>query len=239
MSKRMGLPEAPTGKISTCKSSINEAARAKWRGSPQAAVMTGRTIDIYGEIGEDMFGEGTTSAQISSFLRDAGPGDITVNIDSPGGDMFAGLAIYNQLRAHEGQVTVNVVGTAASAASVIAMSGDVVNIHPAAFIMIHNTWLLAAGNRNDFLALAEMLLPFDEAMAEIYAARTGKGFDEVSKLMSEETWFNAEEAVALGLADNVVKQENRSKRIAASAAKPEVNIAALNALALQLQLLKL
>uniref|UniRef100_A0AAU7J7U5 Head maturation protease n=1 Tax=Xanthomonas phage MK21 TaxID=3148942 RepID=A0AAU7J7U5_9CAUD len=239
MSKRMGLPEAPKGKISTCKSSINEAAKAKWQGSPQAAVMTGRTIDIYGEIGEDMFAEGTTSAQISAFLRDAGPGDITVNIDSPGGDMFAGMAIYNQLRAHEGQVTVNVVGTAASAASVIAMAGDVVHMHPSAFLMLHCCWLISAGNRKDFLSLAETMVPFDAAMAEIYAARTGKPVSEIEHVMDAETWFNAKEAVAFGLADSILEKENRSKRIAASAAKPEVNITALNALALQLQLLKL
>lgn len=242
MSKR-ALPAAPEGRPAACKARVPESAQAKWQGTPQAAVMHGRNIDIFGEVGEDMFGEGTTSAQISQMLRDLGPGDIVVNIDSPGGDMFAGLAIYNQLRAHEGNVTVNVVGTAASAASVIAMAGDTVNMHPAAFVMIHQTWLLAAGNSRDFTALAEMLTPFDKAMADIYAARTGKPLAEVEQLMADETWFNAEEAVAAGLADKVENPvASKSKRLAAHSGKqeiPEFNAASLNAIALQLQLLNL
>lgn len=242
MSKR-ALPTAPEGRVAACKARVPEAANARWAGTPQAAVMHGRTIDIFGEVGEDPYGEGTTSAQISQMLRDMGPGDVTVNIDSPGGDMFAGLAIYNQLCAHEGEVTVNVVGTAASAASVIAMAGDVVNMQPAAFIMIHQTWLLSAGNSRDFIALAEMLAPFDKAMAEIYASRTGKTLAEVEQLMADETWFNAEEAVAAGLADKVATPvASKSKRLAAHSDKPEIpdfNTASLNAIALQLQFLNL
>lgn len=242
MSKR-ALPAAPEGRPAACKARVPESAQAKWQGTPQAAVMYGRNIDIFGEIGEDLYGEGTTSAQISQMLRDLGPGDIVVNIDSPGGDMFAGLAIYNQLRAHEGNVTVNVVGTAASAASVIAMAGDTVNMHPAAFVMIHNTWMIAAGNSDDFTELAAMLKPFDKAMSDIYSARTGKGSAEVQTAMSEETWFNADEAVAFGLADKVVTpDESKRKRLAAHSDKPETpefNAASLNAIALQLQLLNL
>lgn len=242
MSKR-ALPAAPEGRPAACKARVPESAQAKWQGTPQAAVMHGRNIDIFGEIGEDMYGEGTASAQISQMLRDMGPGDVTVNIDSPGGDMFAGLAIYNQLRSHDGVITVNVVGTAASAASVIAMAGDTVNMQPAAFIMIHQTWLLAAGNSRDFIALAEMLAPFDKAMADIYAARTGKPVAEVQTAMSEEKWFNADEAVAFGLADKVVTpDQSKRKSLAAHSNKPEIpefNAASLNALALQLQLLNL
>lgn len=242
MSKR-ALPAAPEGRPAACKARVPESAQAKWQGTPQAAVMHGRNIDIFGEVGEDMLGEGTTSAQISQMLRDLGPGDIVVNIDSPGGDMFAGLAIYNQLRAHEGNVTVNVVGTAASAASIIAMAGDTVNMHAAAFIMVHFAWCVSAGNKQDFMALASMLAPFDNAMAEIYSARTGKSVKEVEDIMAAETWFNADEAVAFGLADKVVTpEESKRKRLAAHSDKPETpefNAASLNAIALQLQLLNL
>ncbi|WP_034085582.1 head maturation protease, ClpP-related, partial [Pseudomonas aeruginosa] len=99
--------------------------------------------------------------------------DVTVNINSPGGDVFEGLAIYNLLREHKGKVTVNIIGLAASAASFIAMAGDEIRIGRAAFLMIHNAWLIAMGNRNDLREIADWLEPFDMTLADIYAQRTG------------------------------------------------------------------
>lgn len=242
MTKRK-MPEAPEGRVKTSVSRFPDSVNARSSQKYRAASINGRTVEIFGEIGEDMFGEGTTSAQISALLREVGPGDIVVNIDSPGGDVFAGLAIYNQLRAHDGHVTVNVVGTAASAASIIAMAGDTVNMHAAAFIMVHFAWCVSAGNKQDFMSLASMLAPFDRAMAEIYSARAGKSVKEVEDIMAAETWFNADEAVAFGLADKVVTpDESKRKRLAAHSDKPEIpefNAASLNAIALQLQLLNL
>ncbi|HCF5801664.1 TPA: Clp protease ClpP, partial [Pseudomonas aeruginosa] len=93
--------------------------------------------------------------------------DVTVNINSPGGDVFEGLAIYNLLREHKGKVSVNIIGLAASAASFIAMAGDEIRIGRAAFLMIHNAWLIAMGNRNDLREIADWLEPFDMTLADI------------------------------------------------------------------------
>jgi len=102
-----------------------------------------RTISIYDVIGYDFFGDGVTARRIAGALRNMGEGPVTVNINSPGGDMFEGLAIYNLLREHPGEVTVKVLGLAASAASVIAMAGDTVQIARAGFYMVHNAWVVA------------------------------------------------------------------------------------------------
>ncbi|EMR16018.1 ClpP protease [Klebsiella quasipneumoniae] len=133
--------------------------------------------------------------------------DVTVNINSPGGDMFEGLAIYNLLREYEGRVTVKVLGIAASAASIIAMAGDDIQIGRGAFLMIHNCWVYAMGNRHDFAELAQSLEPFDTAMADIYAARSGLDIAAVQKLMDAESYIGGSDAVAKGLADSLLSAD--------------------------------
>lgn len=133
--------------------------------------------------------------------------DVTVNINSPGGDMFEGLAIYNLLREYEGRVTVKVLGIAASAASIIAMAGDDIQIGRGAFLMIHNCWVYAMGNRHDFAELAQSLEPFDTAMADIYAARSGLDIAAVQKLMDTESYIGGSDAVAKGLADSLLSAD--------------------------------
>ncbi|KLB48562.1 peptidase, partial [Xanthomonas euvesicatoria] len=104
---------------------------------------------------------GVTARRVAGALRAMGKGPVTVNVNSPGGDMFEGLAIYNLLREHDGEITVKVLGLAASAASIIAMAGDTVQIARAGFLMIHNAWVMAVGNRNDLIEVADTLKPFD------------------------------------------------------------------------------
>ncbi|MBH7792416.1 Clp protease ClpP, partial [Clostridioides difficile] len=149
------------------------------------------TITIYEPIGYDWWtGEGVTAKRIAGALRAIGSDvDVTVNINSPGGDVFEGLAIYNLLREHKGKVTVNIIGLAASAASFIAMAGDEIRIGRAAFLMIHNAWLIAMGNRNDLREIADWLEPFDMTLADIYAQRTGIDIDDIVKQMDAETWI--------------------------------------------------
>src|SRR5690606_26247503 len=132
---------------------------------------------------------------VAAALRAMGAGPVTVNVNSPGGDMFEGLAIYNLLREHEGEVTVKVLGLAASAASIIAMAGDTVQIARAGFLMIHNCWVVAQGNRHDLREYAEMMEPFDAAMADIYSARTGLDATEVQKQLDAESWINGSAAI--------------------------------------------
>ena len=121
--------------------------------------------------------------------------------------MFEGLAIYNLLREHKGEVTVKVLGLAASAASVIAMAGDTVQIARAGFLMIHNAWVVAMGNRNDLREFADTLEPFDRAMADIYAARTGQEQKAMAKLMDKETWIGGADAVEEGFADEFLPSD--------------------------------
>lgn len=161
------------------------------------------TISILDRIGVDYWtGEGVTAKRIAAALRSIGADkDVVVNINSPGGDYFEGLAIYNILRAHEGKVTVRVLGVAASAASVIAMAGDEVQIGRAAFLMIHNAWIVAVGNRHDLRDAADWIEPFDKVAADIYAARTGLPADEIEQMLDGETWIGGAKAVEQGFAD--------------------------------------
>lgn len=163
------------------------------------------TITILDQIGIDWWtGEGVTAKRVASSLRAIGGQDVRVDINSPGGDFFEGVAIYNQLRAHSHRVTVRVLGLAASAASVIAMAGDDILMGDGAFLMIHNAWAVAVGNRHDMRGAADSLEPFDLAMAELYEARSGVSLDEIQRLMDEETWLRASDAIDRGFATGTI-----------------------------------
>lgn len=168
----------------------------------KAAASDEPTISIYEIIGEDPWtGGGVTVKRIDAALRSIGNKDVTVNINSPGGDVFEGIAIYNRLREHQAKVNVKVLGLAASAASIIAMAGDNIEIGASSFIMIHNAWVLAIGNRHDMREVADFLEPFDRALADVYVARSNQELEAVQKAMDAETWFSGSQAVELGYAD--------------------------------------
>lgn len=172
----------------------------KWH--PRAAEADGNTISVYDVIGEDPWsGEGITARRVAGALRAVGKKPVTVNVNSPGGDMFEGLAIYNLLREHPDQVTVRVMGLAASAASIIAMAGDRIEMGLGSMLMIHNSWGLVMGNQNDMREAADTFAEFDAAMADIYAARTGGSVDDIAAMMDAETWLRAERAIEAGFAD--------------------------------------
>ncbi|MEC5643501.1 head maturation protease, ClpP-related [Citrobacter koseri] len=207
MSKKQ-LPVAPAGR--PCAGVTSEpmpAALERWNGGIRAASGDDNTISIFDVIGKDYWDEGVTAKRISGALRSLNGADVTVNINSPGGDMFEGLAIYNLLREYQGKVTVKVLGIAASAASIIAMAGDEIQIGRGAFLMIHNCWVFAVGNRHDFAELAVSLEPFDKAMADIYAARSGLEMSTVQKLMDAESYIGGSDAVEKGLADNLLSAD--------------------------------
>ena len=139
MSKKQ-LPVAPAGRPCarvTCETL--PSALDRWDGGIKAAATDDNSISVFDVIGQDYWGEGVTAKRIAGALRAMNGADVTVNINSPGGDMFEGLAIYNLLREYEGRVTVKVLGIAASAASIIAMAGDDIQIGRGAFLMIHNS----------------------------------------------------------------------------------------------------
>ncbi|MBB6578001.1 ATP-dependent protease ClpP protease subunit [Comamonas odontotermitis] len=182
---------------------VPESVMARWNRGIQAKNANGEaSISIFDVIGEDWDGSGFTDAKCAGILRSLGGADVTVYINSPGGSLFHGIAIYNMLREYEGRVTVRVLGMAASAASVAAMAGDEVQIAKSAFFMIHNCWCLAVGNANDLRNIAAQNDEFDEVMAQMYVARTGLDLKQVQTMMDAETWINGTSAVDQGFADN-------------------------------------
>lgn len=184
-------------------------ALERWQPAIRAASEGDNGISIYDAIGESWDGSGVTAKRIGAALRAIGSGkDVTVNVNSPGGDFFEGVAIYNLLRQHQGKVTVRVMGLAASAASVIAMAGDEILMGDGAFIMVHNAWAVAIGNRHDMRDAADRLEPFDAAMANVYAARAGISVDEAAALMDKETWIGATQAIEDGFADGLLDRND-------------------------------
>ena len=203
------LPAAPAARPRADVScDMLPLALERWNPEIRAAADEENTISIYDPIGYDFWtGEGVTAKRISAALRSMNGADVTVNINSPGGDVFEGLAIYNLLREHKGKVTVKVLGLAASAASFIAMAGDEVQIARAGFLMIHNAWTIVGGNRNDIREVADFLEQIDIALADIYAARTGDLTEAMQKLMDAETWMAGSVAIEEGFADQLLPSD--------------------------------
>lgn len=203
---------------------ISPHALERWAPNLMAAEKSDNTISMLEPIGQDPWtGDGVTAKRISAALRSIGAEkDVVINLNSPGGDLTEGITIYNMLREHKGKVQIKILGMAASAASIVAMGGDEIQIARAGFMMIHNSWAVAIGNRNDLRDFADMLEPFDIAMADIYAARTGLDRKAVQKLMDKETYIFGASAVDEGFADALlpadeVKQDKNAKtdRVAA------------------------
>lgn len=206
MGNKHSMPQARTFEsLPGLQWDVTPQARERWAPNLSATVKADNTISILDPIGVDMWtGEGVTAKRIAAALRSIGDQDVVVNINSPGGDLFEGLAIYNLLREHNRQVTVKVLGLAASAASIIAMAGDEIQIARAGFFMVHNGWVVALGNRHDLRDIADWLEPFDLAIADIYMARTGLDMRAVQKKMDAETWINGSAAVDEGWADSLL-----------------------------------
>ncbi|QBF32152.1 head maturation protease, ClpP-related [Thalassococcus sp. S3] len=204
MTKR-DLPIAAVPTRPGLKSDISDVVLKRWNPDIRAAQdEEDASISILEPIGADWFGNGVTAKRIAGALRNIGERDVVVNINSPGGDFFEGLAIYNLLNEHPGAVTVKVLGLAASAASLIAMSGDRILMARAGFLMIHNTWVLAAGDRHAFRDVADWLEPFDAASVDVYEARSGVAAKEIAAMLDKETWIGGSDAVEQGFADDLL-----------------------------------
>jgi len=137
-------------------------------------------------------------------------GDLTVSLNSGGGDVFAGVSMYNALKNFDGNVTIRVDGLAASIASIIAMAGDKIIMSPGSMMMIHKPWTMAVGDANELDKVKEVLSDIEKSLLPIYTARTGKSEEEVQALLDAETWMTAEEAVAEGFADEVIEAKKAS-----------------------------
>ncbi len=186
------------------------------------------TIDIYDFIGFDPWtGAGWTAKRVGGILRANRGKSIIVNLNTPGGDLFEGIAIYNLLRDHDGEITTRVVGLAASAGSVIAMAGDNIQVARTGFMMMHNVWVLVIGNRNDLREAADQLETFDDALASVYAARSGMEKSKVAKLMDKETWFSGEQAIEEGFADELLPADQVEEKDAGERASSAAAVRAL------------
>lgn len=169
-----------------------------------------RTLRIEGQIADETwFGDEVTPQQFKNDLI-SGTGDITLWINSPGGDVFAAAQIYNMLMDYQGDVHVIIDGLAASAASVIDMAGTTVSMSPVAMMMIHNPWTFAQGEAKDMAKVIEMLGEIKESIINAYELRTGLSRTKISHLMDSESWFNAKKAVELGFADKVLFEKEET-----------------------------
>jgi ATP-dependent Clp protease protease subunit len=167
-----------------------------------------RALFLNGAIAsESWFDDDVTPAIFKDELN-SGKGNITVWINSPGGDCFAAAQIYNMLRDYKGHVTVKIDSLAASAASVIAMAGDDVLISPTGMLMIHNPSTVAMGDHGDLEKAIDMLNEVKNSIINAYQAKTGLSRNKLSKLMEDETWMDANKAVEYGFADDVIQRSD-------------------------------
>ena len=168
-----------------------------------------RSLYLNGAIAEETwFGDEITPQQFRADLI-SGVGDITVWINSPGGDVFAAAQIYTMLKEYSGSVTVKIDGMAASAASVIAMAGDEVLMSPVSYMLIHNPATIAIGDGAEMLRTKAMLDEIKEGIINAYEAKTKMSRVQISQLMDVESCFNAKKAVELGFADGVLYGDNQ------------------------------
>lgn len=164
----------------------------------------GRTLRLEGPIDNENFWGDEITPQMFRDELEAGDGDVTVWINSPGGNVFAAAEIYTMLREYAGKITVKIASIAASAASVIAMAGDRVQMSPTALLMIHDPSTIAMGNARDMEKAIDTLNEVKESIINAYAAKTGLRHSKISDLMESETWMNAKKALDLGFCDEIL-----------------------------------
>ena len=166
-----------------------------------------RTLFVNGTIADESWFDDDVTPQIFKNELMSGSGDITVWINSPGGDCVAAAQIYNMLMDYKSNVTVKIDGIAASAASVIAMAGNKVLMSPVSMLMIHNPMTVAMGDTAEMQKAIEMLSEVKESIMNAYEIKTGMSRAKISHLMDAETWMNANKAVELGFADDILNRE--------------------------------
>jgi len=163
---------------------------------------------VYDAIGQDYFGDGITAKSVSDTLKSFKAGTpINIYVNSPGGSVFEGVAIYNQLMRRPEKKIVHIDGLAASIASIIALAGDERRIAENALFMIHKAWGFSVGNSAEIRKMAESLDKIDETLVATYVSRAGVDEKEVRDWMEAETWMNADEAVSRGFATSKVGEK--------------------------------
>ena len=174
-----------------------------------------RTLFLNGTIAEESWFDDDVTPQLFKDELMSGSGNITVWINSPGGDCVAAAQIYNMLMDYKGDVTVKIDGIAASAASVIAMAGTKVLVSPVSMLMIHNPMTAAFGNSEEMQKAIEMLSSVKDSIINAYEIKTGLSRAKLSHLMDAETWMDANKAVELGFADEIMQRSTESDGVPA------------------------
>jgi ATP-dependent Clp protease, protease subunit len=182
-------------------------AKAQGRSFAKKSESGATIIDLFDEIGA----YGVSAKDFRAQLNDVA-GNIVLRINSPGGDVFDGIAIHNSLLAHDGHIRVEVTGVAASAASIIAMAGDEVAIAENAFLMIHNAWSLTIGNADDHAETSDLLGQIDHSLASTYAKRTGQDIRVMKAMMDEETWLGSADAKSNGFVTEIIASRSANAR---------------------------
>lgn len=160
-------------------------------------------LTIYGDIGETWWGESISASDVEKELKNMSSDKIEVHINSYGGDAFDGIAIYNQLKNHSAKIIVHIDGLAASAASIIAMAADELVMNTGSMLMIHEGSTIAWGTKGDIGKTLNSLTKLDKSIADVYMTRFTGEREEIDTLIVNETWFTADEAIEVGLADKV------------------------------------
>lgn len=173
-------------------------------------------IIIYAPIGDSWYEDSVSAKRFSDELKDLPDtvNEIDLRLNSPGGDVFDGIAIYNRLKQHKAKINVYIDGLAASIASIIALAGDNIIIGEGALYMIHLPWTFSMGDRNDLENTINRLMDVEEQLLNIYSKKTGMDRIELKKMMEDETWMDADQVIELGFADEKIED---SEPIAASA----------------------
>ncbi len=192
------------------------------RNEGQDAFGSDRTLYLDGEISDETWFGDEVTPQLFKDELNAGSGNITLWINSPGGDVFAAAQIYNMLMDYKGDVTVKIDALAASAASVIAMAGTKVCMSPVAMLMVHNPATVAIGDAEEMQKAIDMLNEVKESIMNAYEIKTGMSRHKISQLMDAETWMNAREAVKLGFADEILFDKEQDE--AANSKDPGVEM---------------
>ena len=180
----------------------------KIRDQADGSEVAERVLFLNGMIAEESWFDDDVTPELFRNELNAGSGDITVWINSPGGDCVAAAQIYNMLMDYKGDVTVKIDGLAASAASVIAMAGTKVLMSPVSMLMVHNPATMAIGDKGEMQKAIHMLAEVKESIMNAYEIKTGLNRAKISSMMDAETWMNANKAVELGFADDILRRSD-------------------------------
>ena len=184
-----------------------------WKNQTTPEQTPERTLFLNGTIAEESWFDDDVTPQLFKEELHAGTGDITVWINSPGGDCIAAAQIYNMLMEYSGNITIKIDGIAASAASVISMAGTKVLMSPVSMMMIHNPATIAWGDHSEMKRAIDMLAEVKESIINAYEIKTGLSRTKLSHLMDAETWMDANKAVELGFADEISKRNSDFENI--------------------------